>query len=42
MSIDTDRVLLEFDNLWVHSQRAINAHSIKDSKEALKKTFYAV
>lgn len=37
MSIDTDRVLLEFDNLWVHSQRTINAQSIKDSKEALKK-----
>ena len=30
-------MLLEFDNLWVHSQRTINAHSIKDSKEALKK-----
>ena len=37
MSIDTDRVLLEFDNLWVHSQRTINAQSIKNSKEALKK-----
>ncbi|MCG3842903.1 ATP-binding cassette domain-containing protein [Psychrobacter sp. Ps1] len=37
MSIDTDRVLLEFDNLWVHSQRTIRTHSIKDSKEALKK-----
>ncbi|WP_420230522.1 ABC transporter ATP-binding protein [Psychrobacter sp. ER1] len=37
MSIDTGRVLLEFDNLWVHSQRTINAQSIKNSKEALKK-----
>ncbi len=37
MSIVTDRVLLEFDNLWVHSQRTINAQSIKNSKEALKK-----
>lgn len=37
MIIDTGRVLLEFDNLWVHSQRTINAQSIKNSKEALKK-----
>lgn len=37
MSIDTDRVLLEFDNLWVHSQRTINAQSIKNSKEASNK-----
>ncbi|WP_298811364.1 ATP-binding cassette domain-containing protein [uncultured Psychrobacter sp.] len=37
MSIDTDRVLLEFDNLWVHSQRTIRTHSIKDSKEASNK-----
>ncbi|MFK3915373.1 ATP-binding cassette domain-containing protein [Psychrobacter sp. NPDC078501] len=37
MSIDTDKVLFEFDNLWVHSQRTINAHSIKDSKEASNK-----
>jgi len=37
MSIDTDIVLFEFDNLWVHSQRTINAHSIKDSKEASNK-----
>ncbi|WP_379544205.1 ATP-binding cassette domain-containing protein [Psychrobacter sp. R86515] len=37
MSIDTDRVLLEFDNLWVHSQRTIRTYSIKNSKEALKK-----
>lgn len=38
MSIDTGRVLLEFDNLWVHSQRTIRTHSIKDSKEASNKT----
>ena len=38
MSIDTDRVLLEFDNLWVHSQRTINAQSIKNSKEASNKS----
>ncbi|MGE6440622.1 ABC transporter ATP-binding protein [Psychrobacter sp. NPDC078409] len=37
MSIDTGRVLLEFDNLCAHSQRTINAQSIKNSKEALKK-----
>jgi putative ABC transport system ATP-binding protein len=37
MNIDTDRVLLEFDNLWVHSQRTIRIHSIKDSKEASNK-----
>ena len=37
MSIDTGRVLLEFDNLWVHSQRTINAQSIKNSKEASNK-----
>ncbi|WP_197411820.1 ATP-binding cassette domain-containing protein [Psychrobacter sp. P11G3] len=37
MSIDTDRVLFEFDNLWVHSQRMIRTHSIKDSKEASNK-----
>ena len=37
MSIDTDRVLLEFDNIWVHSQRTINAQSIKNSKEASNK-----
>ncbi|MEL0619243.1 ABC transporter ATP-binding protein [Psychrobacter proteolyticus] len=37
MSIDTDRVLLEFDNLWVHSQRTIRTHSIKKSKEASNK-----
>ena len=37
MSIDTGRVLLEFDNLWVHSQRTISTHSIKDSKEASNK-----
>lgn len=37
MSIDTGRVLLEFDNLWVHSQRTIRTHSIKDSKEASNK-----
>jgi len=38
MSIDTDRVLLEFDNLWVHSQRTISTYSIKNSKEASNKT----
>ncbi len=37
MSIDTGSVLLEFDNLWVHSQRTISTHSIKDSKEASNK-----
>ncbi|WP_296207768.1 ATP-binding cassette domain-containing protein [Psychrobacter sp. UBA3480] len=37
MSIDTGRVLFEFDNLWVHSQRTIRTHSIKDSKEASNK-----
>ncbi|MEN8624836.1 ABC transporter ATP-binding protein [Psychrobacter proteolyticus] len=37
MSIDTGRVLLEFDNLCAHSQRTINDQSIKNSKEALKK-----
>jgi len=37
MSINTGRVLLEFDNLWVHSQRTINAQSIKSSKEASNK-----
>ncbi len=37
MSIDTDIVLFEFDNLWVHSQRTIRTHSIKDSKEASNK-----
>lgn len=37
MSIDTDRVLFEFDNLWVHSQRTISTHSIKNSKEASNK-----
>ncbi len=37
MSIDTDRVLLEFNNLWVHSQRTIRTHSIKKSKEASNK-----
>ena len=37
MSVDTGRVLLEFDNLWVHSQRTINAQSIKNSKEASNK-----
>jgi len=37
MSIDTDSVLLEFDNLWVHSQRTISAQSIKNSKEASNK-----
>ena len=37
MSIDTDSVLFEFDNLWVHSQRTISTHSIKDSKEASNK-----
>jgi len=37
ISIDTDKMLLEFDNLWVHSQRTINAHSIKNSKEASNK-----
>jgi len=36
--MDTDRVLLEFDNLWVNSQQTINAHSIKDSKETSNKT----
>jgi len=37
MSINTNKVLLEFDNLWVHSQRTINTHSIKDSKETSNK-----
>jgi len=37
MSIDTDSVLFGFDNLWVHSQRTIRTHSIKDSKEASNK-----
>jgi len=37
MSIDTDKVLFEFDNLWVHNQRTIRTHSIKDSKEASNK-----
>ena len=37
MSIDTGRVLFKFDNLWVHSQRTINAQSIKNSKEASNK-----
>jgi len=37
ISIDTGRVLLEFDNLCAHSQRTINAHSIKNSKEASNK-----
>jgi len=37
MSIDTNRVLLEFDNLWVHSQLTIRTHSIKKSKEAPNK-----
>jgi putative ABC transport system ATP-binding protein len=39
MSIDTDRVLFEFDDLWVHSQRTIRTHSIKDSKEASNKIY---
>ncbi len=38
MSIDTDSVLLEFDNLWIHSQRTISTYSIKNSKEASNKT----
>jgi len=38
MSIDTNRVLLEFDHLWVNSQQTINAHSIKDSKKTSSKT----
>lgn len=38
MSMDTDRVLLKFDHLWVHSRRTISTHSIKNSKEASNKT----
>lgn len=39
MSIDTDRPLLEFDNLWAYSRQSVGIHNNKDSKGTRTKTF---